>query len=147
MQFISLHWLRKELPVVYQHISSISYGFGDKCYRKEPTKVNPKIWTCKRYHFIGYWWIIQTFWYLILKRGLKGTYLHIWKEYLTHETIRQDKCPKYNGSSILLCQKHYCVQQVTVKENIVSTLAFNIHLFNFPMSTCCSHHASHCVAL
>ena len=102
---------------------------------------------CKRYHFIGYWWIIQTFWYLILKRGLKGTYLHIWKEYLTHETIRQDKCPKYNGSSILLCQKHYCVQQVTVKENIVSTLAFNIHLFNFPMSTCCSHHASHCVAL
>jgi len=30
--------------------------------------------------------------------------------------------------------KHFCV-----KQDIVSTLAFDIHLLNFPLSTWCSH--------
>ena len=34
-------------------------------------------------------------------------------------------------SNTLLCPAIDCVQQ-----NMVSTLAFNIHLFNFPLSTC-----------
>jgi hypothetical protein len=46
--------------------------------------------------------------------------------------VRQDKCPKYNKSNTLLCPAIYCV-----KQNTVSTLAFNIHLFNFPFWTCC----------
>jgi hypothetical protein len=33
----------------------------------------------------------------------------------------------------LLCLAIYCIQQSTV-----SKLVFNIHLFNFPLSTCCS---------
>jgi hypothetical protein len=46
--------------------------------------------------------------------------------------VRQDTCPKYNKSNTLLCPAIYCV-----KQNTVSTLAFNIHLFNFPFWTCC----------
>ena len=36
-------------------------------------------------------------------------------------------------TNILLCPAVYCV-----KLNTVSTLVFNIHLFNFHLSTCCS---------
>ena len=36
-------------------------------------------------------------------------------------------------ANILLCPAVYCV-----KLNTVSTLVFNIHLFNFHLSTCCS---------
>jgi len=39
----------------------------------------------------------------------------------TLEIVKQDKCPKYSGSSIYLCPTHYCV-----KQNIVFTLAFSI---------------------
>ena len=45
----------------------------------------------------------------------------IWKAYLTLEIVKQEKCQKDNGSSILLCPTHYCVQQFTVKQNTVST--------------------------
>jgi hypothetical protein len=60
---------------------------------------------------------------------------HIWQAYLhvALEIVKQDKCPKYSWSSKLLWPTYYCVQQFTV-----STLVFNIHLFNFHLSTCCS---------
>jgi len=58
---------------------------------------------------------------------------YIWKAYLTLEIVKQlDKCPKYSWWSKLLFPTHYCV-----KQNSVSTVVFNIHLFNFPLSTCC----------
>ena len=37
-------------------------------------------------------------------------------------------------SNTLLCTAIYCV-----KQNTVSILAFNIHLFNFLLSICCDH--------
>jgi hypothetical protein len=42
--------------------------------------------------------------------------------------------PLITVSIILLCPAHYCVEQ-----NNVSTLVFNMHLFKFPVSTCCCH--------
>ena len=64
--------------------------------------------------------------------------MHICKPYLTLELVKQDKSLKYNGSSILLCPTLYCVQAIyCINKNTVSTLAFNIHLFNFPLSTSC----------
>ena len=42
-------------------------------------------------------------------------------------------------SGISLCPTHNCV-----KKNTVFTLAFNIRLFNFPLSTCCSCVMPHC---
>ena len=46
-----------------------------------------------------------------------------WKAYLTLEIVKQNKYPKDNGSSILLCQAKSVFTQ----------------MFNFPLSTCCSH--------
>jgi len=43
----------------------------------------------------------------------------------TLKKVKWDKCPDCCGSSILLCH-----------ENFVSTLSFNIQLFNFPLLTC-----------
>jgi len=55
------------------------------------------------------------------------------KAYLALGMVKQVKCPKYSwSSSILLCQTHYCV-----KQNTVSTLAFNVYLFNFSLLTYC----------
>jgi hypothetical protein len=74
--------------------------------------------------------------YFISKMGIKGAQIlniciflqHIY--IVTHEIVEQDKCPKYNGSSIILCQSkyngssiilcptHYCVQQFTVSIKI-----------------------------
>jgi hypothetical protein len=66
-------------------------------------------------------------------------------------------CPAYYCvqhiivSSILLCPAYYCIQHIIVSsillcpayycilQFIVSMLAFNIHLFNFLLWTCCSH--------
>jgi hypothetical protein len=73
----------------------------------------------------------------ISKKNLKGAQIpnisHIWKMYLSFKMVKQDKYPKYNGSNILLCPTRYCV-----KQNTVSTLAFKLDLFNFPLLTCCS---------
>jgi hypothetical protein len=44
---------------------------------------------------------------------------------------------KIQGASILLCPTHYCVQLFTVSGKI-PVHTFNIHLFNFPLSACCS---------
>ena len=38
-----------------------------------------------------------------------------WKALYLTLSIEQDKCPKYNGSSILLCPIHYCVPKVISK--------------------------------
>ena len=45
---------------------------------------------------------------------------HIWKAYLTLEMVKKDKCPKYNGSSILLCTTHdtCSVQKFTMSGKI-----------------------------
>jgi hypothetical protein len=43
------------------------------------------------------------------KRGPNSKISHIWKAYLTLEIVKQNKYPKDNGSSILLCQAKYCV--------------------------------------
>ena len=50
--------------------------------------------------------------------------------------VKQNKCPKYNGSSILLCPTYYCVQPFTVSNKIQCPHLFNMHLFNFPLLTC-----------
>ena len=60
------------------------------------------------------------------RKGPNSEILHIWKAYLTLEIVKQDKCPKYLRSSILLCRTHYCV-----KQNPVSTLV------QLPLSSCC----------
>ena len=61
--------------------------------------------------------------------GANFEILHLWKPYLILEIINQDKCPKYNESSILLCRNTLlCSAIYCVKQNTVSTLAFNIHL-------------------
>ena len=49
--------------------------------------------------------------------------------YLMLEIVKQDKCPKYSWSSKLLFPAYHCVQPLTV-----STLVFDMHLFNFPLS-------------
>jgi len=56
----------------------------------------------------------------------------VWNAYLTLEIVKQDKCHKDNGSTLLCPAVYY------VKQNTVSTLAFNILLFKFSLSTCCS---------
>ena len=61
--------------------------------------------------------------------------------FLTLEIVKQDKCAKYDVSSIFLRPTHYCV-----KQNTVPTLASNMHLFNFPLSICCGR-IMHCSAL
>ena len=47
------------------------------------------------------------------------------------DSATTQKCLKYRESSILLCPTNCYV-------NTVPTLAFRIHLFNFPLLTCCS---------
>jgi hypothetical protein len=106
------------------------------------------------------------------KRGPNFEILHIWKVYLTlfntnSKTRQKSKIqfvqlitlsntlcqvqntictayysvqhivssPKYNLYSLLLCPTH-CVKQ---------TLAFDVHFFNFPSSTSCSHIMLHSV--
>jgi len=64
------------------------------------------------------------------KRGPSSEILYIWNVYKFNNSSKT----KYSGSSILLCPTHYyCVRQ-----NTVSTLAVNIHLFDFPLLTCFS---------
>ena len=84
--------------------------------------------------FMDYWWTMNKFWYFILKRGLKGTQIQKFCTfyYLTLEIVKQDKCPKYSGSSILQCPAIYCV-----KWNTVSTLGWHSS----------HYHALLCVAL
>jgi hypothetical protein len=48
---------------------------------------------------------------ILFLKGVHSEMLHIWKAYLTLEIV-QDKCPKYNGSSISLCPTHYCIQNI-----------------------------------
>jgi hypothetical protein len=86
--------------------------------------------------------------YFISKRGLRVTQklkiFNIRKTYLTRETVKEDKCPKYCWPSKslfkhitvsnILCPTIYCV-----KQNTVSTLVLNIYLFNFPLSDMKQH--------
>jgi len=48
---------------------------------------------------------------ILFRKGSKSrsnsTNLHILTSYLTLEILRQENCPKYNGSSILLCHTSY----------------------------------------
>ena len=44
--------------------------------------------------------------------------IHVWKAYLILDIVKQDKCLKYNGSSIILCPTHYNIQQFTVSSKI-----------------------------
>ena len=83
---------------------------------------------------------MQLYFEKVSERDPNPKIFHIWQAYLhvALEIVKQDKCPKYSWSSklvtnILLCPAVYCV-----KLNTVSTLVFNIHLFNFHLSTCCS---------
>ena len=67
-----------------------------------------------------------------LKKGQNSKILHIWK------ALKQDKCPKYCGSSILLCLTRYCVQQFTVASKGLSS-----HLFlMYTRSTFSCRHAA-----
>jgi len=50
--------------------------------------------------------------------------LNIWKAYLTLEIVKQDKCPKYNRSSILLCATHYCVLLFTMSSKVLCHTCF-----------------------
>jgi hypothetical protein len=47
--------------------------------------------------------------------------------------VKQDKCPKYSWNSKFPSPEYYCIQHITV------TLAFNIHMFGFTLSTFCGH--------
>jgi hypothetical protein len=107
---------------------------------------------CKMIIFMGYWWNIKTYLLLYFEKGYKSgpnsEFSDIWKTYLTHKIVREDNCPIYSWSSKLLFPAYNCVHHILVsviycvKQNTVSTLAFNIpvyiHLFIFPSSTCCS---------
>ena len=102
--------------------------------------------------------------YFISKRGLRVTQklkiFNIRKTYLTRETVKEDKCPKYCWPSKslfkhitvsnILCPTIYCIKHITVsnilcptiycvKQNTVSTLVLNIYLFNFPLSDMKQH--------
>lgn len=72
----------------------------------------------------------------------------IWNSYLNLEIVKPDKCQKYSRVIILLCPTRYCVQKFIVSSKIQKwTLAFNMDLFNFPLSTyCLSYHTSFCIA-
>ena len=94
--------------------------------------------SCKMIIFMSYWWTVIFLYYFISKKEFKmepnSEIFHICKAYLTFEIVKQQKCPKYNKSSILLCTTHYCV-----KQNTVSTLMPLICTCSiFPLSTCCS---------
>jgi hypothetical protein len=52
---------------------------------------------------------------------------HIWKTYLTLEISKIQLFQHIIVSNILFCSAIYCA-----KQNTVSTLTCNIHLFNFP---------------
>ena len=53
------------------------------------------------------------------KRDQNSEISHVWMAYLELEIVKQDKGPKDNGSSILLCPAIY-----HVKTNSLSTLLF-----------------------
>jgi hypothetical protein len=140
--------------VITQRASSISYGFGDKLNRKkEPTKTEFQNLIFLIFHpilmhflggkmtiFMGFWWTIKKFIFFFKEESRMGAnfeILHIWKPYLILEIINQDKCPKYNGSSILLCHNTLlCLAIYCVKQNSVSTLSFNIHLLFLTITLC-----------
>ena len=86
-------------------------NLSDKLNQKESNKNwNPKF----EPFFVKFEWQIDHlyglfidqkiyFCYFILKMVPNSDILYIWKAYLTLEIVKQDKCPKYSGSSILLC--------------------------------------------
>ena len=77
--------------------------------------------------FMGYWWTITNCDF-ISKREPKGAQISKFCIFARFNTCFQH----FTVSNTLFCQATYCVKQSTV-----SILAFNIHLFSFPMSTCC----------
>ena len=85
---------------------------------------------CKMIIFIGNWWTIEKCCYFIKKRVkiLKFCIFGTWNTqmpkilWFQHITV-------YN---MLLCTAIYCAKQRTE-----FTLVFNVHLFNFLLSTCC----------
>ena len=83
--------------------------------------------------FMGYCWTIKKcllfYFKRRFKRGPNPESFQIWKACLT-----LDKCSKYSESCRLLVQ-HLIVSS----KNTASTLAFNIHMFNFHLSSYCCH--------
>jgi hypothetical protein len=120
----SLNWLCQDLHVVNWQISSITYSFLNKLNWKGSSKAE-----FQNLNFLK-------FRKQILK-GPKPWNLLIWKAYLTLETIKQDECQSYSGSSKLLCQTKYCVHT-----------CFKYTLVQLPLSTCCGcYHVSLCIDL
>ena len=77
------------------------------------------------------------------RRDLNSEISHIWKvhvdrRFIFHPIFNSYNCKMrqmfkvHSRSSKVLFPLYYCV-----KQNTVSTLDFYIHLFNFPLSTCC----------
>ena len=110
----SINWLPRELPVVCWRISSISYGFRDKpnqCSFKQNDHIDVLLMDQKK-NLLFYYKKRS-------KRDQNSEISHVWMAYLELEIVKQDKCPKDNGSSILLCPAIY-----HVKTNSLSTLLF-----------------------
>jgi hypothetical protein len=79
------------------------------------------------------------------RRDLNSEISHIWKvhvdrRFIFHPIFNSYNCKMrqmfkvHSRSSKVLFPLYYCV-----KQNTVSTLDFYIHLFNFPLSTCCGN--------
>jgi hypothetical protein len=61
-------------------------------------------------------------WFLFSVKFISETIRYRGSPYLILEIVNQDKCPKYNGSSILLCHNTLlCSAIYCVKQNSVST--------------------------
>jgi hypothetical protein len=108
------------------------------CVRKKPIQVMTKILICT-VHFL---------------HNLNESLISIYKAYADRRMIRmqhvdKEKCHRHRNSKARHISKIQLIQHITVsntllspdiycvKQNTVSTLAFNIHLFNFSLSTCC----------
>ena len=67
-------------------------------------------------------------------RGQNSEILHIWKVYLMLGIVKQDKCPKCNGSSNYGFQ-HITVSNILLCPAIYCQAKYDVH--NFPLTTCC----------
>jgi hypothetical protein len=117
--FFSWSFFNWEL-LVCRPISSISYGFGNKFNRKGPTKAEFQNLNFIIFHpilmqFLDndhlYWLLMDHTKFAILfsKRGSNFEFSHIWKAFLSLETVKQENCPKCSWSNKLLFPAYYCV--------------------------------------
>ena len=85
--------------------------------------------------------ILMQFFFFLQNDHLYGllmnqkNFLHIWKQgrYILHlkvVIVKQDKCPKYNGSSIIQCPSYDCVQQFTVSSKILCQQLLLIYIYS-----------------